>query len=46
MDKETKNENINNELIESENGAHEEKPLTREDYFKALEIVSGTEDDE
>ncbi len=42
-------ENQNNDfeqISESDNNNYEEKPLTREDFFKVLEAVSGTEDDD
>jgi hypothetical protein len=43
---EENNENENDETNEEENDDYEEKPLTREDFFRALEIVSGAEDDD
>ena len=40
------NEEKSKEVIESENDDFEEEPLTRDEFFKVLETVSGTEDDD
>ena len=40
------NEKEKEKAVEEKNDDYEERPLTREDFFKVLEAVSGTEDDE